>query len=245
MQAAEELEPHSETPSASFARLFSSLAAHHESRVPTGAEAARREANRDEESAGDADVLSYEGALRRPARFASAGVLIPGSTTPQPEAAGTPARGAHPLPGTARVSEDSTSAAADPEPGVRSASVTLRLSRAECAQLKRRAAEAGLTVSAYIRSCTFEADRLRAQVKQAVKELRGQLRDEPSGELRDETRRELRESLQGEPRGELRAVLPENMPPSAEPLPPPCHSPVARRRWWQIRPPAKSISARA
>jgi hypothetical protein len=52
------------------------------------------------------------------------------------------------------------------------ASVTLRMSKAEFAQLQQRAAEAGLTVSAYLRSCTFEVETLRAQVKQALVELR-------------------------------------------------------------------------
>jgi hypothetical protein len=52
------------------------------------------------------------------------------------------------------------------------ASITIRLSQAECAQLRQRAAEAGLTVSAYLRSCTFEAESLRAQVKEALAQLR-------------------------------------------------------------------------
>jgi hypothetical protein len=52
------------------------------------------------------------------------------------------------------------------------ASVTLRMSKAEFAQLQQRAAEAGLTVSAYLRSCTFEVEALRAQVKQALADLR-------------------------------------------------------------------------
>ncbi len=52
------------------------------------------------------------------------------------------------------------------------ASVTLRMSKAELAQLQQRAAEAGLTVSAYLRSCAFEMETLRAQVKQALAELR-------------------------------------------------------------------------
>ena len=46
------------------------------------------------------------------------------------------------------------------------------MSKAECAQLHRRAAEAGLTVSAYLRSCTFEAESLRAMVKEAMAQLR-------------------------------------------------------------------------
>jgi hypothetical protein len=54
----------------------------------------------------------------------------------------------------------------------KSASVTVRLSEEENAQLRERAAEAGLTISAYLRSCTLEAETLRAQVKQALTALR-------------------------------------------------------------------------
>jgi len=59
-----------------------------------------------------------------------------------------------------------------PDRDLRSASVTIRLSRAECARLHQRAEEAGLTVSAYLRSCAVEAEALRAQVKQALAELK-------------------------------------------------------------------------
>jgi hypothetical protein len=62
--------------------------------------------------------------------------------------------------------------AAAPERDLRSASVTVRLNKAECERLHRRAAEAGLTVSAYLRSCALEAETLRAQVKQALAELK-------------------------------------------------------------------------
>ena len=55
---------------------------------------------------------------------------------------------------------------------LRQASVTIRLSQAECARLHERAAEAGVTVSAYLRSCTFEAEALRAEVKAALADLR-------------------------------------------------------------------------
>lgn len=58
------------------------------------------------------------------------------------------------------------------ENNLKSASVTIRLSEVESAQLRQRAAEAGLTVSAYLRSCTFEAESLRAQVKEALAQLR-------------------------------------------------------------------------
>jgi len=52
------------------------------------------------------------------------------------------------------------------------ASITIRMSQAECTQLHERASEAGLSVSAYLRSCTFEAEALRAQVKETIAELR-------------------------------------------------------------------------
>ena len=56
----------------------------------------------------------------------------------------------------------------------KSASITFRMSQAEFTQLQHRASEANLSVSAYLRSCTFEAETLRAQVKQALAELRNQ-----------------------------------------------------------------------
>ena len=59
-----------------------------------------------------------------------------------------------------------------PDRDLRSASVTIRLSKAECARLHQLAAEAGLTVSAYLRSCALEAEALRAQVKQALAEMK-------------------------------------------------------------------------
>jgi hypothetical protein len=71
-----------------------------------------------------------------------------------------------------------TSETAVLEKNQKSASVTIRLSHAECAQLRKRAAAANLTVSAYMRSCIFEAETLRAQVKQALAELRAATPDE-------------------------------------------------------------------
>ncbi len=58
------------------------------------------------------------------------------------------------------------------ERSLKSASITIRMSKVECAQLHRRAADAGLSVSAYLRSCTFEAESLRAMVKDTLSELR-------------------------------------------------------------------------
>ena len=55
---------------------------------------------------------------------------------------------------------------------LKQASITIRLSAQECARLKARAAESGLTISEYLRSCTLEAESLRAQVKDALARLR-------------------------------------------------------------------------
>jgi hypothetical protein len=62
--------------------------------------------------------------------------------------------------------------AAQIERNLKDASITIRMSHAESEQLRRRAAEAGLTISAYLRSCTFEVESLRAMVKDTVAQLR-------------------------------------------------------------------------
>src|SRR5262249_55957192 len=74
--------------------------------------------------------------------------------------------GTNPVTGTQLESEPAEHAA------LRTASVTIRLSKAECTRLHQRAAEAGLTVSAYLRSCVLEADALRAQVKEALAQIK-------------------------------------------------------------------------
>lgn len=50
----------------------------------------------------------------------------------------------------------------------KTASITIRLSEAEQVQLRERAGEARLSMSVYLRSCIFEAEKLRAQVKEAL-----------------------------------------------------------------------------
>ena len=54
----------------------------------------------------------------------------------------------------------------------KASSITLRMSKDESAMLRKRAAAAGISVSAYIRSCIFESEELRAQVKNALAEIR-------------------------------------------------------------------------
>ena len=105
----------------------------------------------DDGLADDVATISYERALRAHAR--------PGGATPQKEADPDPPR------------------AAPAEPGagcrkLKTASITLRLSEPECAQVRQRAEEAGLTVSAYLRSCALEVESLRAQVKETLAQLR-------------------------------------------------------------------------
>jgi hypothetical protein len=66
------------------------------------------------------------------------------------------------------------------ERNLKCASITIRLSQSECEKLRARAAEADLTVSAYLRSCAFEVESLRAQVKQTLADLRtGETKSKP------------------------------------------------------------------
>ena len=157
-----------------FAGLLASLAAPAQKNAP---------AWNDDDLADDVATLSYESALKVHARYRPTDQsltqlpdLVPfcfdevPASTPQP----APRIAAYPAP----------RATANPQPefnrlppvqaerNLKDASITIRMSQAECAQLHRRAAEAGLTVSAYLRSCTFEAESLRAMVKDAMAQLR-------------------------------------------------------------------------
>jgi hypothetical protein len=187
------------------------------------------------EAAEEADSFSYEGALRRGAAVSR----HPSSTGWRSEDAAWPQTGTA---GAQAPAENRPAHADSPETaasnaGKRLASVTLRLSRAEYAQLKLRAAEAGVTVSAYIRSCTFEAETLRAQVKQAVKELRSELRGELHGELGGE--------LEGESSGEQRPADGEKRPPVREWAAADALTGESPRPWWRLRTPAENHSAQA
>jgi hypothetical protein len=116
----------------------------------------------------DVATLSYERALQAHARYrpadcaewkATPAAEVVVALAEQPPALNAKVgEGAVPLEGSDR--------------DLRQASVTIRLSKAECARLHQRAAEARLTVSAYLRSRTFEAEALRAQVKEALSQLR-------------------------------------------------------------------------
>ncbi len=59
--------------------------------------------------------------------------------------------------------------------------MTLRVAASEQALIKARAAEAGLSVSAYLRQCALEVEKLRAQVHHtlALIEQKAEQRSEP------------------------------------------------------------------
>ncbi len=161
--------------SASFAGLLATLAA------PTS----HSPVWNDDDLAGDVVTLSYEHALRDHARykpsnpggwpFVQAAPPRVGETVEQrgpvwdarmEVASATPAwKAGEPAPTTPSLSTGGGQSR-------KCASVTIRMSEAERAQLHQRAAEAGLTVSAYLRSCTFEAEALRDEVKETLARLR-------------------------------------------------------------------------
>lgn len=117
----------------------------------------------------DVATLSYDRALSAHARYRpdySEAVAFQAENAPE---SASPAPAKQPAAQSAEACAQRTSALEEKR---MRASVTLRMSKAEFAQLQQRASEAGMTVSAYLRSCTFEVETLRAQVKQALAELR-------------------------------------------------------------------------
>jgi len=178
MPQATESSPSSISPSSPASPSFAGLLAALTTPAP-------KTAWNNDDLADDVATLSYEHALRTHARYKSAdpgdwAITQPGNAEPSPAG---------------EVQDDSAPArtqtlwtppgwSEEPEPqsgpglstmldrNLKCASITIRLSKAECDQLRKRAADAGLTVSAYLRSCTFEAEALRTQVKEALAELR-------------------------------------------------------------------------
>jgi predicted DNA binding CopG/RHH family protein len=161
MQSSAQTTPSPSTPS--FAGFLAPLASPAKS-ASTGASAW---SNGDLED--DVVTLSYERALRAHTRYKPADR----GDEPVNEAAGASAQPviAAKVDLSAGVAAKAT-AYTTAEFERRSVSVTIRLSNAECRRLRQRATEAGLTVSAYLRSCVLEADALRAQVKEALAEMR-------------------------------------------------------------------------
>lgn len=143
--------PASSAASPSFAGLLASLAAGPaKSRSPW-----------EEQLADDVTTLSYESVLRAGA--------------PRTPDAGPAAAAPEHLSAEASVLKPGPVDAKAPslyKQKLKTASITIRLSKSERDQLLRRAGEAGLSVSAYLRSCTFEVESLRAQVKDTMRQLR-------------------------------------------------------------------------
>ncbi len=126
----------------------------------------------------DIATLSYEHALKTHARYrpSTDDAVNPEAQPSQPAFPGSlPLFESAPAPEEQSFSpaQPSQAPAASADAAARkSSSVTVRLTRAEDEQLRQRAAEAGLTISAYLRSCAFEVETLRAQVKQTIAEMR-------------------------------------------------------------------------
>lgn len=150
-----------------FAGLLAALAAAKPAELP---------AWNDDELPQDVATLSYERALSKHARYKSQDVADIETTMPKDIPTRHSNVGSRNLHGAQRHMDALVKQPASAAPASgrerKCASVTIRMSQAECEQLRDRAAEAGLTISAYLRSCTFEAEALRAQVKQALAELR-------------------------------------------------------------------------
>jgi predicted DNA binding CopG/RHH family protein len=194
-------------PSSTFAGLLAALSAR-----------PRETAERSPDWSGDGladDVatLSYERALRAHGRYRAS--EAGGRALTQPEGKESlrifeadPAEPGRAAPGAAEHRVASGIADAEPESAsgiatahdrnLKSASITIRVSQAECDQLRQRAADAGLTVSAYMRSCTFEAERLRELVKDTLAQWRSE---------QPKQSREPRPAVNGTGRSWLRRLL--------------------------------------
>ena len=177
--------------SPSFSGLLAALTA------PASAAVDRALTWNDDDLADDVTTLSYESWLQAHARYRPvdpvsadpadrpltyaddlgpshfddpiAARAIPTTTTPAPQVAPS----SHSYREAETAHGPSTQAGRKPK----CANITLRVSQDEHAQLRERATEAGLSVSAYLRSCTFEAESLRAQVKEALAQLRSDAPD--------------------------------------------------------------------
>ena len=165
MQQPAPSQPSPDTPS--FAGLLAALA------TPPADAADRYWSNA--EPTEEVATLSYERALRTHVRYrmadrGNAAVPKAGGTTTSEALGGLKTESAEAVSALAPVAGKAIHI--EPRRDLRPASVTVRLSKGECAQLRQRADEAGLTVSAYLRSCTFEVDALRAQVKAALEEMK-------------------------------------------------------------------------
>ncbi|MGA8741048.1 MAG: hypothetical protein WB561_07670 [Terracidiphilus sp.] len=144
--------PAPKSASSSFASLLASF---------TGSPNKPSQAWDDSALADDVAILSYEQALRSQRR------VPPSAALPENEARPL---AAPPTPQTLPIVADKRR---------KTSSITIRLTEVEQAQLHERATAAQLSVSAYLRSCIFEAESLRAQVKKALSEMKAATAPDP------------------------------------------------------------------
>lgn len=123
----------------------------------------------------DVATLSYERALRMHSRYRPANADQDAHPVPFTSVSAAVSAAAEP----SQAPAATVPAPAPPALERKSASVTVRLCHAEGERLRQRAAESGLTVSEYMRSCVFEVETLRAQVKETLATLRAQ-QNEPA-----------------------------------------------------------------
>ena len=168
-------------PAYDFAGLLAALAATKPTELPKWT---------DEELPQDVATLSYERALRTHARYktADADYMDP-TRNRETQSVRSSVTDHHEVRAHVQADGHLKPAVSMSERDRKCASVTIRMSHAECEQLRQRAAEAGMTISAYLRSCTFEAEGLRAQVKEALAEIRNT--HEPLARPKQETEMEL------------------------------------------------------
>jgi predicted DNA binding CopG/RHH family protein len=149
----------------SFASLLAALTA-----PPKKADSAWNEDGLED----DVATLSYERALRTHARYRAESPSDQSLTQPS-NARSIDSYEVDASPAASSIARSESWSATNPDAAydrnLKSASITIRMSTSECDQLRKRAAEAGLTVSAYLRSCTFEAESLRALVKDTLAQL--------------------------------------------------------------------------
>jgi hypothetical protein len=149
----------------SFAGLLADFAAPAKKFPP------ERDINRAEDGlADDVATLSYEHALRSQARYRP--VDEPILRQPVAPQVAEPTALEQMAFDSGDFGQQKPRPAGAPVRGRKCASVTVRLTQPEDEQLRQRSAEAGMTVSAYLRSCAFEVEDLRAQVKQTLAELK-------------------------------------------------------------------------
>lgn len=151
----------------SFAGLLSALTAPNEEAAPHSSSESWTDKLKD-----DVATLSYERALQNHAKYRSC--EPPSSAAAATSQAQCPPERAAVEAGRCHANPLGQQQERHLQQSKKSASVTIRMSKAEFDQLQQRAIEAKLSVSAYLRSCTFEVEALRSQVKEALNELRHQ-----------------------------------------------------------------------